>query len=425
MSNLFFSLRTSTSALEAITEAISITQNNVMNAGTAGYARQKVNLEALRFSPETGYGGGVANGRMYSARDVYIERSVRIQNGRAAAAETSAVSLAKLEAALPVASGAPIPSALDKMYRAFSAWAVAPDDLGSKQNIVASAEQVAGAFRNTAQTLSEVARDNASEIKSVVDRVNRLAGRIQEYNDHVRSGAVNDAGLDAGIHATLDELARDVSLEVNLQEDGTFTLVLDGQQTLVIGQQQYELSVTSDAVQNHRGGRLGALLEFRDGALNDQQQRLDQLAAKISDRLGEFFSGSTAHTLTLNPALDAATLSAVDPGPPPVANGKALQLAALANPVDDNDKIGGRSFTEFYGQMASDVGGKLSDAKFEATSKAQLAAQTVAFRDAISGVSLDEEAVQLLQFQRAYQASARMVAAIDELLEIAVNLGRS
>jgi flagellar hook-associated protein 1 FlgK len=425
MSSLFSTLRSSTSALDAITEAISITQNNVMNAGSAGYARQTVNLQALRFNPATGYGGGVTNGSLQSARDVYVERTVRIQNGRAAAAETSVISLTKLESALPISAGAAIPSALDKLYRAFSAWAVAPDDLASKQNVAAAAEQVSGSFRNTAQMLSDIAADNSAEIQSVVERVNRLAGRIQKFNAEVRTGAMPDAGVEAGIHATLDELGGDIHVEVNVQEDGTYTLLLDGETPLVIGDKQYELQVSSDAVQNHRGGRLGALLDFRDGALSDQRQELDRLADKIATRLDEFFTGSTAHTLTLEPSLNPASLSAADPGPPPVANGKALQLAALAKPTDANDKLDGRSFTEFYGQLASNTGGKLSEARFEEKSQAQLSAQAVSFREQVSGVSLDEEAVQLLQFQRAYQASARMVAAIDELMEIAVNLGRA
>ena len=425
MSNLLATLRKSTSALDAMTDAVAITQNNVMNAGTAGYARQKVSLEALQFNPETGYAGGVKNGKLHSARDIYIERAVRIQAGKTAAAQTSAISLTKLEQALPISAGGSVPSALNRLYSAFSAWAVAPEDRGSKEQILTTAEGVAASFRNTARTLSEVERDNSTEIRAVVDRVNRLAGRIQQFNADIRSGSVNDAGVDAGIHATLEELSADANIEVNVQEDGTYTLLLNGETPLVIGQKQYELSVDSDTVQTHTGGRLGALLQFRDGALANERQQLDRLAEKIADRLSEFFTGSTAATLTVNPTLDGSTLSAVDSGPPPVANGKALQLAALANPVNAADKLDGMSFTEFYGQIAADVGGKLSEARFEEQSQTQLAAQAAAFRDRVSGVSLDEEAIHLVEFQRSYQANARMIAAIDELMEIAVNIGRA
>jgi flagellar hook-associated protein 1 FlgK len=347
---------------------------------------------------------------------------VRIQNGRSAAAEASTVALTKLEQAFPITSGAPIPSSLDRLYRAFSAWAVAPSDLGSKEGVLTAVQDVADSFQDTARKLSEVAADNETAIGSVVDRINRLAGRIRSFNEQVRTGAANDAGVDAGIYATLDELSEDADIEALLQEDGTYTLLVAGEYPLVIGDKAYELEAGSSAVETHQGGRLGALLEFRDNALATQRGELDRLAAKIASRMSEFFSGTTAQTLSVTPGLQAADLDAADP---PVANGKALQLAKLANPVDANDKLDGRSFTEFYGDLASDVGSKLSDAKFDKESQTQLANQVKAFREQMSGVSLDEEALHLMEFQRAYQASARMIAAIDELLEIAVNLGRS
>jgi flagellar hook-associated protein 1 len=192
------------------------------------------------------------------------------------------------------------------------------------------------------------------------------------------------------------------------------------------------------------GARLGALLEFRHdtlaGVQGDSMNKgeLDQLAEKIMSRLNQawpppahpfFIAGaspiSVAHTLSVNPALTPAMLDAVEPGPPPVANGKALQLAALANPVLADDKIDGFSVTSFYGRIAGKVGGLLNDANFDAESQTQLLAQAEAFRDRLSGISLDEEALYLLEFQRAYEASARMVSVLDEMLQTAVNLGRS
>ena len=188
---------------------------------------------------------------------------------------------------------------------------------------------------------------------------------------------------------------------------------------------------------------LPSLLTFRHNTLGQikgdgtQQGELNRLAAKIVDRINQtwpppaasFFvassdPGSVAQTIAINPALSPSTLSAVEPGPPVVANGKALQLAVLAKPVNASDKIDGLSFNEFYGQLASEIGGKLNNAKFNKESELQLSAQVIAFRDQISGVSLDEEALNLMQYQRAYEASARMVTVLDEMLQTAVNLGR-
>jgi flagellar hook-associated protein 1 FlgK len=468
MSNLFASLRSSTSSLDAITQAVAITQNNITNAGSAGYAKQRVTLQALQFDPQNGLAGGVTNGKLASSRDEYVERAVRSQEGKAAAADANTIALSKLEQILQLSSGDSIPSSLNGLYKAFSAWAAAPGDQAAKANVLTAGSNVALSFELTARKLSELASDSASEIRSTVAEVNRLAARIQQYNQQVRSGSVNDAGVDAGIHATLDELSANANVEAARQEDGTYTLLLGGEHPLVIGTEQYKLSVSFDLpaspaalypdgapqaqILTSTGGnitasvkdsKLGAQLDFRHNTLASvagdtmQEGSVNRLAKKIADRINEawpppsqpfFVTGvsqvSIAHTLSVNPALGPAMLDAVEPGPPPVENGKALQLAALGNPQKPNDKLDGQSFNEFYGQIASSIGGKLNDAKFNQQSQTQLSAQVKAFRDQISGVSLDEEAVHLIEFQRAYQASARMVAAIDQMMEIAVNLGR-
>src|SRR5688572_17320496 len=132
MSNLLASLRSSASNLDAITQAAGVTQNNISNAGTAGYTRQRVRMEARQFDPFSGLAGGVQFGAIENARDAYAEQSVHTQNGKSTAAEARSTALTRLEQALQLSSGDSIPSALNKLFTAFSAWAVAPDDLASK-----------------------------------------------------------------------------------------------------------------------------------------------------------------------------------------------------------------------------------------------------------------------------------------------------
>src|SRR5436190_7991069 len=189
MSNLLASLRSSTTSLAAITEAVAITQNNVTNAGTAGYAKQRVSLQAVEFDAKGGLAGGVSNVKVQSARDEFAERVVRRQSGRAASAESEALSLTRLEQTFPLSSGDSIPSTMNRLFQAFSAWAVSPNDPAAKDNVVAAGSSLAAAFRSTSQQLNDLENDNASEIRSVVDRINRLAGRVQEFNARIRTGS--------------------------------------------------------------------------------------------------------------------------------------------------------------------------------------------------------------------------------------------
>src|SRR5262249_8060069 len=118
---------------------------------------------------------------------------------------------------------------------------------------------------------------------------------------------------------------------------------------------------------------------------------------------------TSAQTLALDSSVTAAALDANDPGPPAVSNGIALKLSTLARPSD-------------YGDMASGIGTALNDAKNHAEVQQSILAQAKSLREQVSGVSLDEEATVLIQFQRAYEATSKMISVLDQLTREALNL---
>jgi flagellar hook-associated protein 1 FlgK len=101
-------------------------------------------------------------------------------------------------------------------------------------------------------------------------------------------------------------------------------------------------------------------------------------------------------------------------------NGNALELASLQNSraIDD------LTFTQFYGNLAAKAGRALSDARSESETSQLLLEQSRTLRDEASRVSLDEEAVNLIEFQRAYQAEAKLITVLDELTETTLNILR-
>jgi len=201
------------------------------------------------------------------------------------------------------------------------------------------------------------------------------------------------------------------------------------------------------------GGRLGGLLHSYNSVLPSlrgdayQPGDLNTLATAIADRVnGILTSGYVSDgpppeegtaLFTYDPAggtLGAQSLAVRPdsrrgtgghrPGPPYRANGVALRLSGLAAPADDMDRIQGLSFMEYYGALGARAGRNLADARDNADFKSQMVAQARSLREEISGVSLDEEAILMVEFQRSYQAAARMVGILNELTETAVNLYR-
>jgi flagellar hook-associated protein 1 FlgK len=102
------------------------------------------------------------------------------------------------------------------------------------------------------------------------------------------------------------------------------------------------------------------------------------------------------------------------------ANGNANQLAALGSQA--LTQLGGTSLTQFFGQLTSAIGSENQTATDNQQSQQQVVAQATTLRNQVSGVSLDEEAVNVLQFQRAYQAAAQVLTVLNSLADSVLNL---
>src|SRR5438093_6862484 len=172
MSSLFTSLRSAAGALSAFDQALAATQDNVSNASTPGYARQRVILEAMEF-------GGVRAGPLVSARDQYAEQAVRRQTTGWGQAQQEADSLSALQGAFDISGNSGIPGALNNLFQSFSAWSQDALDPLRRQTVLDRASQVAGAFQQTAAALTSSARDTELQLDQTVTRVNELVGQLK------------------------------------------------------------------------------------------------------------------------------------------------------------------------------------------------------------------------------------------------------
>ena len=129
-----------------------------------------------------------------------------------------------------------------------------------------------------------------------------------------------------------------------------------------------------------------------------------------------------AQSLAVNPDITASQLAAIEPGPPEVANGVPLALANLANPQSSAAEIDGMSYTQYYANMAATAGTDLQNAIDEQTVRQSSVAQAQNLRQQQTGVNLDAEAMTLVEFQRAYEANARMITVLDQITEDTINI---
>jgi flagellar hook-associated protein 1 FlgK len=316
---------------------------------------------------------------------------------------------------------------------------------------------VASDVQGLAGSLSQNAQQLDAGISSTTAQINGIAAQIQSYNAERVTENAPDPGQDAQLYSALDNLSQLTNFSAVTQADGTVTVLLGGGSPLVIGQSQYAISATSSAsgaaILDSQGnditsqitsGQLGGMLDTRNRVLGsmigDSQQTgtLNQFAAGLADTVNQILqtgtvtSGGAAGTalFTYDSSADAAATLAVNPAITPSqlapvdslgnANGNANQLAALENTPVAN--LGGMSLTQYFGQIASGIGAESQTATDNQTSQQQVVAQATSLVNQASGVSLDEEAVNVLQFQRAYQAAAQVLTVMNTLADSVLNL---
>jgi flagellar hook-associated protein 1 FlgK len=477
MSNLLASLRTSADTLQAYNQVLEIAQNNVSNASTPGYAKQVAQLYARPFDPMVGTSGGVGVGQMVSTRNLYADQAVRAQETGLGYQQQMTNTLSALQASFDISGNQGIPLALNNLFQSFSAWGATPDNAAARQTVIQDATALAQTFQQTANQVTSQASNAEQQIGQTVDQINSLVGQLQGYNVLAMQGGKNDAGLSAQMNSTLDQLSSLANVTASFQSDGSVSVMLNGQSPLLLGDKQYKISSSlyqtqtppptnlsapaamriqgsdgTDITAQTVGGQLGALLNLRNTVIPSitgdayQPGSLNIMAKQVADRVNTLLTSGNisdgpppvpgvalftydsanptdaAASMAVDPTVTPGQLAAISIGPPEVSNGVPLALSALSNPLQAADEVNGLSYSQYFGQIAGNVGGLLSTATNGQIVQQSLVSQAQSLQQQYEGVSLDEEATILMQFQRSYEATSKFLTILDNLTEVAINM---
>lgn len=347
--------------------------------------------------------------------------------------------------------------------------------LGKAQTLVSGFKARYQALLDQRKIEDQSITDTMAKVNDLTSQIASLNQRIASNGD---SNGVSDA-RDQRQQLT-DELAGIIGIQVSEDNSGNYQISLDnGSAVLVTGSKAYTMSAEVDPSNDYqhkvmlklgdtaapvevtqfiKEGKLGGQLELRDKTIPGFMNQLDQLAAGLAKGINQvhaagyglkgttgvdLFLGSTGNTgglpngitaasgykgmvsaLCLNtavvkdPSLLAASGAADTPGDNSVANAM-LKLQTAANTVDtDGDGVGDSGpFSSTVSRIVSSVGTAVDNASSRATTQQNLLTALQNQRDSISAVSLDEEATNLLTYQRGYQASARFVNVISQLTD--------
>ena len=440
-------------AMAVNAKALDITGQNVANVNTAGYARRRAEIQARGTSRDS-Y-GGVTIGSITRAADDLTQRRLLDVRGQETSARQRSDSLASVEAVFNDANGTGLAGGLVKLFDSFNSLASNPRDTTARNGVLSAAQSVVDDFTMATRTIDGARADIFAQAQGYTKQINEIGVGIAALSGSIQSSLA--AGQDASdLLDKRDMLLRNLSEIVDVQTasnpDGTI-LVRAAGQSLVEGNSANTLSVTLDtpgalafkisvagspamgfSAQN-MGGKLGGMRQARDEDMAQTRKNLDALAADLATavnglhsagfgtdgvagrNLFTFTAANPAHTLAIDPALAghpervaAASSLASSAG----GNDVARQIAGLqSTPATAS---GTKTLIESYADLVGDLGLRRQKATGDAEVKGALADQIQALHQQTSGVSLDEEMVDLTRYQRAYEASSKLLKTFDELM---------
>lgn len=458
MADLFTSLNTAARALEAQRFALDATGQNIANVNTPGYTRRVVDFAAVPPYDKYSAGSGVEVKDLRSQRDLLIERRLE-QETTAAHRETAlADALGVVELALGT-SGNSVDTRLSAFFDSFSRLADSPTSPVARQEVALQGESVAAAIRETYGRISDARRGANTRLGTTIEEINAIAARVAALNESIAIAGADPAGLHMADEQSrlVRQLAELTDINVLHRPGGGLDVDISGGRALVVGNTQYALvgSATgpdgmlrvsingTDITQEMTGGRAGGLLVARDQRIPAYLATLDDQAYALATAVNtihaagydiagntgqNFFAFSSpivgptgaAQALIVDPAITGdpnriAAAAAALPGDNQTA--RALADARNARVLDG----GTATLSEGWGNFVYRTGRDLQTARQEAAMRREVVLQVETLRDQVSGVSLDEEAMQLMRYQRAYEANARFFSVIDETLDMLLN----
>jgi flagellar hook-associated protein 1 FlgK len=451
VSDLFTSLKSASRSLDAQRFGMDVTGQNIANVNTPGYMRRTIDIAEVG-SPDVRSGGGGAEVvGVRALRDRMLDLRLRqeLPQERRSAAMSDALSVVEASLGKP---GESLDAQMTSFFDAFAKLADNPTSAVARQEVLLQSNALTTGFHDMSTRLTGAQRDADQQVRSLVDQVNTIAGRIASLNASTAQAAAN-----GNMPAVQDEqllLVRQLSELANVQvienSNGTMDVSIGNGRPLVVADQTYKLAITSpgppglaqvnaadgsNITGELTGGRIAGYLHVRDVDVPNYQSQLDAIAYGLVQQVnalhatgfdqsgaagGSFFTplGSSAGAAG---AIAVAAGVAADPtkiAAAGIAEAGDNQMARSIASLRDATVLGGgtATFNDAWGTLVYTVGRDVKAASDDQSSRAQIVRQVDTLRDQLSGVSLDEEAANLLKFQRAYEANAKFFKACDDAI---------
>lgn len=463
MTHLFGVLSTGTSALLTQQRAINVTGNNIANVNTPGYSRQRLNLQT-NTPVYTGAGlmsFGVNSTGIERIYDRFLGVQLNEENAELGRWEAQRGMLDRVEVVFDESDGYGLNQAMSDFWNAWQDLSLNPSGTTERSMVAATSQGLADAVREKYAELEQLQQDVDTALENGVEEVNRLTSQIADLNQKIAN--IEIGGTPANDYRdrrdqVLKQLAEIIDITSYENSAGEVVVSAGSGRPLVGSGGTLQLRTQTNA-EGHTdvvwpdvtnspvaitgeitGGKMGGWIQTRDEKIAGYQEQLDTLANELRDQINSIHAsgygldgttgtnlfdagGTGAADFQVNPdVLDDLNLiaaSATAAGVPGNAD-NALAVYDLRTAMTMSG--GTATFDTAVNSLVSSVGYDVQTAKASSSHQADMMTYLENYRESVSGVSLDEEMVNLVKYEAAYNAAAKMVGMADDMLNMLMSV---
>lgn len=459
MGSLSSSLSIATQALQAEQTAIQTTSNNIANVNTPGYSREVASFaenDPVHFG-NLNLGTGVHVSQITSLRDAVLDLRVNQEAQQQGSLNAFISAGQQIQSLFNEAAGTGLQAPLTAFFNSLSQLSVNPADANARQAVLTASQNLATAFNQTANNLNTVQRSQDIAVTQSVSQINTLTTQIAALNAQVSSATA--LGQNPGVfvdqrNQLINQLSGLVDVSSIDAGNGSLTLTTSAGAPLVVGNQSFQLTAQTDPTTGFQhvfsqgnditasitGGQLAGQIQIRDKEIPSILSSLDSLASGLATAVntqnaagfdlngnpgGNIFvpppAGGVGAAQSLAVAITSGSQIAASGGPAPGSPGDNTNANALLA-IQNQAIVNGQTPLNAYSGLVFKIGNDVSTAQSNQQAGAQVLQQLQNLQQGVSGVDINEEAANLIRFQNAYQASAKIAGVVDTLMQTAINM---
>jgi len=429
-------------SLLAYQSAINTTSTNIANVGNENYSRRRAEF--------TGLSNGMPWEDSVRLRQQFAEQQLWQENqqlGRYGSLDTM---LTQIEDIFAEDTDAGLSNVLNQFWNAWNDLANDPESQTARTIVRDKAVVLTDRMRNLYSDLSDLQQQTIPEVESQISQINQKLTELSRINDQLRSGQSGDL-LDQR-DKLIDELSEFLNIKVKEKSTHEVTIYAEG---LVLVSEGHVNQLEYDMVeQNGRNlvqlrvknidkalsatsGSLSGYLEVHNKHIPEYLSKLDEMAQQLVSNVnnihttGENLTGVTGinfFTPGISSAADFTVNQAVIDDPSLIATRLAGEGDGSGSIAQSISNLRFKTITSegtvanFYQSMLSGLGNNIQENEFLYQSQNLIVNQLQNQRDAVTGVSLDEELTRMMQYEQAFQAAARIVTTVDEMMQTVLDM---